>query len=470
MFDAAPDRRRLGSPESAQNVSHYPADSSAVVMTSSGRRFLSSGRLTRRSVGSALRRFDLRGKAATGSFALADEFLFAASQLILNVALARWLTPLDYGAFTIAYTAFLLLGTAHTSLLTEPLMVFGSSKYKSCFAAYLGLLVRAHLIFAAFLGCLLIIAGVFVASSAPALSTALVYLGGGCPLLLLPWLLRRACYVRRRAQKAAIAGGVYAVCLLAGLLSLADAGVLSIRSALLLLAGASAAASLFILRSFGAGLSDTLPSDARREILIDHWKYGRWALPSAFLTWFPGSIYYFLVPQLAGVRAAGALRAIMNLVAPVLHSYAAFSMVLLPGLSATDSTATLRSGVRRALPVYLLPAVAYCGVVVFSHREIFRWFYAGQYSDVSSLLSFAAPMVVAVGATAVYTTGLRAVQRPDCIFWSYAFASGTSLTVGVLLTLRYQLLGAVLGLTLSHCIGALVARFNFARVTAAAKV
>jgi hypothetical protein len=67
----------------------------------------------------------------------------------LNVLLARWLVPQDYGAFTVAFAVFLLIGTFHTALLTEPMLVFGPSRYEGRFSEYLGALLYGHLSFTA---------------------------------------------------------------------------------------------------------------------------------------------------------------------------------------------------------------------------------------------------------------------------------------------------------------------------------
>jgi O-antigen/teichoic acid export membrane protein len=127
-------------------------------------------------------------------------------------------------------------------------------------------------------------------------------------------------------------------------------------------------------------------------------------------------------------------------------------MLLLPVFSGAGSVATLRSQLRAALPLYVLPAVIYCAIVTGYHQPIFRWLYLGRYAGASWLLPFTAPMVVAAGVAAVYVNALRGLQRPERVFWSNTLASGAALTVGVLLTMRYQLVGAVIGLTLSHVI------------------
>ena len=44
-----------------------------------------------------------------GCLAVADQGVFAVSNFLLNILLARWLAPADYGAFALAYSVFLFL-------------------------------------------------------------------------------------------------------------------------------------------------------------------------------------------------------------------------------------------------------------------------------------------------------------------------------------------------------------------------
>ena len=79
-----------------------------------------------------------------GSFALLDQGLFAGANFIVNILLARWLTPGEYGAFAVAFSVFLLLGVFHTAIFTEPMMVFGPGKYREGLPEYFGILLRGH--------------------------------------------------------------------------------------------------------------------------------------------------------------------------------------------------------------------------------------------------------------------------------------------------------------------------------------
>src|ERR1035438_3487461 len=79
-----------------------------------------------------------------GSLAVLDQGLFAISNFLINVLLARWLAPADYGAFALAYSVFLLLLVFHNAMFSGPMLVFGPGKYRERFPEYLGILLRGH--------------------------------------------------------------------------------------------------------------------------------------------------------------------------------------------------------------------------------------------------------------------------------------------------------------------------------------
>ena len=65
-----------------------------------------------------------------GSFAILDQALFSGANFLINILLARWLPPEDYGAFAVALSIYYLLLNLHTAVSTESMMVFGAGKYR----------------------------------------------------------------------------------------------------------------------------------------------------------------------------------------------------------------------------------------------------------------------------------------------------------------------------------------------------
>ena len=93
-----------------------------------------------------------------GFWAVMDQGLVATSNFTLNILLARWLTPNEYGAFSVAYTIFLFLSTFHIGMLNEPLLVFGPGKYKCKIRTYLRVLILGNWIFGIFVGTIFFLA------------------------------------------------------------------------------------------------------------------------------------------------------------------------------------------------------------------------------------------------------------------------------------------------------------------------
>src|SRR5579859_464681 len=94
--------------------------------------------------------------AMTGGLAILGQGAFAGSHFLMNVMMARWLPPEQYGAFALAYSGFLLFLMLYSACVYEPLIVFGSGRYAGRFQEYFGLLARGSVLVLAALTCLMI--------------------------------------------------------------------------------------------------------------------------------------------------------------------------------------------------------------------------------------------------------------------------------------------------------------------------
>src|SRR5580658_410520 len=72
-----------------------------------------------------------------GGLAILDQGLISGSNFLIGILLARWLVPAQYGAFSLAFSVFLLLSYVYQSLLSEPQGVFSGSAYRHCLRGYL---------------------------------------------------------------------------------------------------------------------------------------------------------------------------------------------------------------------------------------------------------------------------------------------------------------------------------------------
>lgn len=392
-----------------------------------------------------------------GAFALIDQALFSGAQFALNILLARWLVPAEYGAFAVAYSVFLLVSAVHIALLIEPMLVFGSGKYMKLRHSYLGIVLRGHWLLTIFASIVVLVAGLLVGelSSRP-VGNALCALSFSLPLVLLAWLTRRAFYVELQPGRAAAGGAVFFSTLLMVVWGLHLANLLTPATAILAMGAASSlAAGLHLMwlrpESFvgRAGLN-------RRDVGLEHWHYGRWVLAAVFPSWALLNIYYLVLPIWFGLKEAGALKAMMNLAMPAVHTLIAFSVLTIPlfvrhrergGLPLVRQTA------RRVTGIFSCGALLYLAVIWFFRIPIIHILYGGKYSDYSGLpvlLIGLVPLVMALSiAVAV---ALRSFERPDLMFWANAAASVVALTLGLWLAANWGIVGAATGYLVAYAV------------------
>jgi O-antigen/teichoic acid export membrane protein len=389
---------------------------------------------------------------AKGSLAVTDQGLFAGSNFLLNVLLARWLSSGDYGAFAVAYAAFLLLGQVHTALLTEPMLVFGPGKYAGQFREYVWVLLRGH--FALTLPCAVLLAALGVILDRMSWTTA----GHAClalsvagPFMLLLWLTRRAFYVQLQPAWAAAGGTLYFLVLVCGVFWTARVRLLSPASAFLIMgAGSLAVSALLILR-----LRPQQPAEptALRAAARDHWDYGRWALASAGASWFQGNIYFALLPAWVGLEEAGGLRALINLSNPAVHTTMALAVLLLPAFvrkGRQGGMASINRTLVRALGLFVVGSALYAALLWTFRSQVFAVLYGDKFHEYLGwpLLPMAL-LPVPLSAAVVLGSALRALERPDALFRCWLASSVVALVLGVPLAASRSAGGAAAGLLLS---------------------
>jgi O-antigen/teichoic acid export membrane protein len=383
-----------------------------------------------------------------GFWAVADQGLFATSNFVLNILLARWLSPQDYGAFAAMFAVFLLLGALHTGLLTEPMLVFGSGRYKNRRSEYLGTLLGGHLGFAVLSGLLLLLASLGLAlAGSSALSKVLLALTLAGPFILLLWMIRRACYIRLEPHLAASGGALYMVLMLAGAYALYLLEWLTAASALGVMGFSSLVVSLWL----AVRLRIKRPPHFRRDklpyaALVDHWRYGRWSVATQALTWAPGNIYFLLLPLWGGLEASASLKALSNFVMPASMAIAALSTLLLPSLTQARGEARFGTLVRYNTVLFVLGSLVYWLFLSLFDDSLVAWLYGGQYREDAQLLWILGLIPLAISVSSVLGAALRAFERPDQVFWAYAFSTILGLTLGVTLMIAWGVVGAAVGL------------------------
>src|SRR5207245_2789438 len=78
------------------------------------------------------------------SWTVIDQALLGFSNFAANLVLARWLPPDQYGGYVAASAVFWMIMSAHGGLLSEPMMVFGSGRFRDRLPSYFSVLAVFH--------------------------------------------------------------------------------------------------------------------------------------------------------------------------------------------------------------------------------------------------------------------------------------------------------------------------------------
>ncbi|MEO0559589.1 MAG: glycosyltransferase [Bacteroidota bacterium] len=381
----------------------------------------------------------------TGVWSLADQGLFAGANFVVNVLLARWLPPEGYGAYTVAYTVFLLLGTIHGGYFSEPMLVYGPGRFVKRLEAYLRILLGGQARFSVGVGSVLGAGALGAwASGHLGLAMALGALAIGQAGILFQWQMRSACYIRTQPQLAATTGVLYAGIVLVGAWGLNHVGGLNEASAIGLMAGASLAAATVITLKLKVPLRSPRDSALAADVVDRHRDYGGWAAGTGVLEWYNGFLPFLLLPLWAGLAETGALRALYNLVLPIVHVFHAFAHLLIPVFVRAGQAGQLRrqafligGGIGGLAVVYAL-LLAVLGVPVLS------WLYDGKYDAYANLLWLIGLLPLALAVSNVAQAVLRSQERPQAVFGARAGAAAVASTLGAGLTFVFGVAGALL--------------------------
>lgn len=406
--------------------------------------------------------------ARKGALAITDQGLIAGSNFMLNVLLARWLTPVEYGAYALAFSAFLLLAGFHEALLVGPMGVLGPILYRESTRHYVGAVLRLHvktsLAIAAILGATAVLSSWFRLPWV--LVSALAGLAVAAPWVLLLWLLRGSFYLKFSHGTAVVGALLYCVLLLGGLLIVFRDGQLTPFTAFLVMTVAAAVVCGFLLLRLKPVLGIRTGGPRAAGVWTQHWNYGRWEVGSVVVAALAQNVAYGLAAAFLGMAQAGALRALANLALPAAHAGTALRRLVQPYVS-TISGARGHSAVRAPVTticlVYGGGSLAYVAFLTAFTRPIFRMLYGGKFMEFAYLVPLVALSVAFSSTGHAFNVGLRALQLPSLLFVADCTAAAINVLVGVPATRLFGLTGLVCAGALSAFAALVVSSLYFRR-------
>ena len=369
-----------------------------------------------------------------GLLAALDQGTYSITMFVTSVVLARSLSPAEYGAYALVFAALLLIGTFQDSLVTEPLLVYGASKYRQAFGPYFEMLAGWQIITTVgFSLCLAAVVAAMPGRFPHPWSENILGLAVAMPPILLAWLVRRAFYARTAPGEALVNSLAQAACIIAGLYFVVTAGRMTALVAFLILGGGAAvSASLgwYRIRKAGRGSRAVFQP---REPVLDHWRYGRWLLLSNVPAWFVLNGYTVLAGALLALNDVAGLRAIQTLVAPIPVMLNAFGTLTLPWLVRQRADAgprTLMTSVARLSWVFVGLALLAAGPLLVWGGTFTSLLYGGRYAEYLWLLPYLAGAQLLASGCIGLGLGLRTFEASRRLLIASLIAATSVAAVG----------------------------------------
>jgi O-antigen/teichoic acid export membrane protein len=387
-----------------------------------------------------------RGIVNQASWTVLDQALLALANFGGNIVLARWLAPVEYGGYMAASALFWMTLNIHGGLLSEPMTVFGSGRFRERLSSYFAILASFHWGISAMLSAGLVAVGLaLILWGSTASGLSILGYALSAPLVLLLQLVRRTVYLCSHPRLAAAAAGIYMVGMFTIMYFLYCTATLSSFTAPLAAAGASALAVAAIIAMRGFPLWSSWQGDFVRQVVASHWRYGRWAVVVGIVSWAPtGVVYLLIVPVLVGLEANAALNALWNFVMPVIHLSLAVGLLLVPAFGRARSDRRAASVMWIALLALVSGATLYALVVGLFGGPVMDLVYGGRYTQYAHLAWLVGLAALPTAAATVFGSVLRAYERPDRILWAHMASAAVTCAFGTVAVATWGVLGGIL--------------------------
>lgn len=389
--------------------------------------------------------------ARQGYLAAVDQGLISFSNFAATLLLARAVSPTELGIYGVGFTALRLVRAVQEGLTIQPVNAFGAGMEREAFARY-----------ATAVGWLQLGLASLSALAAAVGGLALTSLGNDTagPALFALWFVflfwqlqefvRRLLYARGLVLQASVNTVIASAVRLGLLLYWAGGGLLSGVAGLDAIAWGSLAALLVGVyqgRSFWSSRWDSLLA-----VLKHNGKFGLWIMGGTIANWISVEFYPVLTAGMLSFAAAGAYRAIQNLVAPVHLLLRAVDTFLTPR-AAREYTLRGRAALSRTLRLtYLLagaPILGLLALAVLFPKPLLQLMYGETYLEYSSGVFWMALFYALWFAYWPLQTVLKAsgVSRP--IFFANILAAVAMFTVGIWMIARWGVYGTMGGQALN---------------------
>ncbi len=392
--------------------------------------------------------------ARQGYLAATDQAVLSASNFLATIILARSASPTELGIYGVGFIALRLARSLQEGLFVQPMNVLAASLPDAEFRRYA--------------------TSTSILQGALALGTSLLAGIGGWALTALGndtagpalfalwfaflwWQLQE--YVRRMLYTrglilSAVVNTILANGLRLGLMVWwAREGNLSGIGALDALAWGSLGAilpGLWATRTYW-----TFHPLNLKETWQRNWSFGRWILGSSLANWVAVEFYPVLAAGMISFAAAGAYRALQNLVAPI-HLLLRATDTFFTPRAARSYDLNGRDALRRTMRIIYMvsgiPILSVLAVALLFPKPLLRLLYGETYVGYSSSMVLMVLLYALLYAYYPLQTALKAARLARPLFAANLAAIAAMFTVGIWFISRWGVAGTIAGQALNALI------------------
>lgn len=397
-------------------------------------------------LGSLIALFSGQG-ARQGYLSAIDQGVISLSNFLATIILARNVDPTQLGVYGVGFVTLRLVRAIQDGLIVQPMNVFGAGMEPDEFKRY------------ATSTSLFQIGLAFVSASVVAVAGwALTELGNDTagPTLFTLWLpflwwqmqeyVRRMLYTRGLVLNAVITSIIANGVRIALMVYLLDRGTLSGITGLETIAWGSFVAlfpSLWFTRHYWTRQLANLTDTWRRN-----WNFGRWLLGSTLTNWVAVEFYPILTAGLISFAAAGAYRALQNLVAPIHLLLRAVDTFLTPRAANLYEKNGQRALIRTLRSVYLALSIPILGTLILAvlfPEQLLSLIYGDTYLAYSNGVVLMVLFYALMFAYWPLQSIFKAAQLSQPIFIANILAIISMFTIGIWAILTWGVYGTIFG-------------------------
>ncbi|MFL5561393.1 MAG: lipopolysaccharide biosynthesis protein [Gemmatimonadaceae bacterium] len=379
------------------------------------------------------------------SWPLADQTLVSAANFVTMVLLARGMSQVAFGRFTLFYSVLLFANGMQSSLITQPHNVLAVGLNRADYRRYTASTAVAQVVAVVVIGIVSLVAGIVAWLAGWDAAPLLLMLAPSIVAWQLQEFTRRVLYTERRFAAAfandviSYGGQGVAIALLW------RTGALTPVLGLVALAATSALGAAFGIFQ----LRDSIDRHFDIRALHENWRFGKWLAASEILRSLSSAeLYQYLAAGFLGAAATAMLKSAQVVFGPA--RLLAFSLNnILPvhfAHSLRDGQARLDAELRRALVFGGLPLGAYCLLVALYARPILRFLYGEKYADASGVLVLFAVSAFVGYMAMIVSAALQARRMTRSVFMAYLYSSVVAVSSGWMLIRSFGLTGALIGM------------------------